>query len=110
MVNQSPAALDLTFSAVATPLRRRMLARLREGPVTAGDLWAGSGVTRPAITKNLGVLDQAGLITREKDGRRLWVALRAEPLRPASAWLLDYERFWTDRLDGLERFLDENPD
>ncbi len=87
-----------------------MLAQLRCGPVSAGDLWRGSGVSKPAITKNLGVLDQAGLITRERDGRRLWVTLRAEPMRPASAWLLDYERFWNERLDALERHLDDNPE
>lgn len=110
MVNQQAVLLDSTFSAIATPARRAILRRLRTGPRTATDLWRGSGVSKPAISKHLGVLEGARLITRERDGRTHWLRLAASPLKPASDWLLEYEAFWTDRLDALERYLEDNPE
>jgi DNA-binding transcriptional ArsR family regulator len=94
--------LDHTLDAVAHPARRAMLARLAQGNARVTEIAAPFAMSLNAVSKHLKVLEGAGLIEREKRGRDHILALRAAPLRQVSAWLQDYERYWTGRLDRLE--------
>lgn len=101
-------ALDRTFSALADPTRRALLARLTErDSVSVSELAQPFPVSLPAVMKHLDVLSDAGLITREKHGRTVACRLNAAPMEEAMAWLTRYQRFWTDNLDRLAAFLEE---
>lgn len=99
-----PAALDATFSALADPTRRSILARLREGEATVGELAAPFDVSLPAISRHLRVLEEAGLVEREKEGRMHRIRLVARPMGDALEWMARTGRFWEAQLDSLERF------
>jgi DNA-binding transcriptional ArsR family regulator len=108
MVKFQTDPLNRTFAALADPTRRALLARLGEAKgLSVSDLAAPFPVSLPAIMKHLDVLSEAGLISREKTGRTVSCRLQAEPMRQAIAWLNRYERFWSERLDRLAAFLDE---
>jgi DNA-binding transcriptional ArsR family regulator len=101
------SSLDQTFAALADPTRRGILARLeRKERVAVSDLARPLAMSLPAVMKHLDVLDRAGLITREKNGRTVHCRLRARPLRDAKEWLERYELFWQDRLAALADYLD----
>ena len=101
MVYYRSASLDRTFGALADPTRRAMLAQLaRRGMQSAGDLAKPHAVSLAGALKHIGVLADAGLITREKVGRTVQCRLEAKRLREATAWLERYEIFWSARLDG----------
>jgi DNA-binding transcriptional ArsR family regulator len=106
MVNYSER-LDRTFAALTDPTRRAILARLeREDEASISALAEPFAIKLPAVMKHLDVLDDAGLIEREKHGRTVTVRLKAEPMREAMAWLSRYERFWTKRLDRLATYVE----
>jgi DNA-binding transcriptional ArsR family regulator len=109
MVYYSPAALDRTFAALADPTRRALLARLSETDnVSVSELAKPFAMSLPAIMKHLDVLSDAGLVTRNKTGRTVSCRLRAAPMEEANDWLNRYQRFWTERLDQLAAFLEED--
>jgi DNA-binding transcriptional ArsR family regulator len=109
MVYYKPAALDRTFAALADPTRRALLARLGENDsLSVSDLAAPLPMSLPAVMKHLDVLADAGLVTRSKAGRTVSCRLRAEPMHEANDWLNRYQRFWTERLDQLATFLEED--
>lgn len=101
--------LDATFTALADPTRRGMLADLRQGERSIGELAAPYRMSFAGAAKHVGVLERAGLVERRKEGRRQLCRLRPEPLREADAFLRQWERFWTQRLDALEALLKEAP-
>jgi DNA-binding transcriptional ArsR family regulator len=104
MVNYQ-AELDRTFAALSDPTRRAILTRLeRESTATVSHLASRFSIKLPAVMKHLGVLDEAGLITRSKSGRTVTVRLRAEPMRKAQDWLQRYERFWSASMDRLAAY------
>lgn len=105
----APAALDRTFAALADPTRRALLARLRAGDATVSELAAPFPVSFAAVSKHLGVLERAGLVSREVVGREHRLALVAAPLREAAAWTGDYRRFWEERLDALDAYVRSRP-
>jgi Predicted transcriptional regulators len=108
MVNSQSAVLDRTFAALADPTRRALLARLdAEEGVTVSELARPFPVSLPAIMKHLDVLSDAGLIVRSKSGRTVTCQLKAEPMEQAMNWLAHYERYWTQQLDRLAAFLEE---
>lgn len=108
MVKYQDLALDRTFAALADPTRRALLARLGEQEsVTVSELARPFPVSLPAIMKHLDVLSGAGLITRAKTGRSVACRLAADPMQEAVAWLNHYQRFWSDRLDRLAAFIEE---
>jgi DNA-binding transcriptional ArsR family regulator len=108
MVYFRPGPLDRTFAALADPTRRALLARLGEQEdVSVSDLARPFAMSLPAIMKHLDVLSDAGLITREKTGRTVACRLRAAPMAEATQWLNRYEKFWSERLDRLAAFLEE---
>ena len=106
MVKYSEANLDATFSALADGTRRAILARLSLGEAQVNELAAPFDISLPAISKHLGVLERAGLITRKKDGRIRRCHLDASPLMEAASWIETYRRFWESKLDSLARFLE----
>jgi DNA-binding transcriptional ArsR family regulator len=90
------------LAAVADPTRRQLLHLLADGEVSAGELAAHFPVSRPAVSRHLRVLREAGLVTVRTDGRRHLYALDPEPLRELDAWLDPYRRLWAQRLDALD--------
>ncbi|WP_085937922.1 ArsR/SmtB family transcription factor [Enhydrobacter aerosaccus] len=109
MVNYQPAALDRTFAALADPTRRALLARLDEEPgASVSELARPFPVSLPAIMKHLDVLSDAGLIVRTKTGRTVSCRLNPAPMEQAMNWLAHYERYWTEQLDRLAAFLEQD--
>jgi len=105
MVKYRPAQLDRTFSALVDQTRRAILARLeQEDGVTVSELATPFAIKLPAVMKHLDVLEDAGLISRSKEGRIVTVRLRPEPIRDALDWLRRYERFWSRSLDRLAEY------
>ena len=105
-----PERMSRVFAALADPTRRAVLEQLEEGPRTVSDLARPLTIQMPTVLKHLGVLDDAGLVRREKTGRVVTITLLPEPLSEALSWLKRYERFWTDQLDRLGRFLEDGKD
>ena len=109
MVNYQATALDRTFAALSDPTRRALLARLdEEQNVSVSDLARPFPVSLPAIMKHLDVLSDAGLIVRTKTGRTVACQLTPAPMEQAMNWLARYERYWTEQLDRLAAFLEED--
>jgi DNA-binding transcriptional ArsR family regulator len=105
MVKYSDDDLDAVFSALADPTRRSVLNTLAGGGLAVSELAAPHGMSLPGFLKHLRVLEDAGLIERNKEGRVVSCELDAAPLKAASAWMSRYEKFWTEKLDSLARYL-----
>jgi DNA-binding transcriptional ArsR family regulator len=90
------------LAAIVDPTRRRILELLRDGEVAAGDLSEEFSISRPAVSRHLRVLREAGLVHSRVDGQRRVYALDARPLAELDAWLEPYRRFWGQRLDAFE--------
>jgi DNA-binding transcriptional ArsR family regulator len=103
------AALDRTFAALADPTRRGLLARLQAGTLSVSELARPLPMSLPAVMKHLGVLADAGLVVRTKRGRTVACALVAAPMEQAVDWLNRYQQFWSERLDRLTAFVEEEP-
>ena len=101
------AKLDDVFSALGDTTRRRILARLAEGPATITELAAPFAMTLPAVSKHLRVLERAGLMRRERDGWYHRCYLETRPLEGAVAFLAKYRPFWEETLDALARHVEE---
>jgi DNA-binding transcriptional ArsR family regulator len=97
--------LDRTFAALADPIRRGILARLSEGEATVNELAAPYAVSLPAISRHLKVLEQAGLIERDRQGQARPSRLRPEALDEAVSWIETRKRTWNGRMDRLDAHL-----
>jgi DNA-binding transcriptional ArsR family regulator len=95
-----------TFEVLAEPTRRRILDLLRERERSVGELVDELDQSQPGVSKHLRVLREAGLVDVRQDAQRRWYRLRVEPLEEVDAWLEPFRRFWSRRLDALERHLD----
>jgi DNA-binding transcriptional ArsR family regulator len=101
--------LDRTFAALADPTRRALIARLGEGGnLSVTELARPLPMSLPAVMKHLAVLSEAGLIVRRKTGRTVACALVATPMEQAVDWLNRYQQFWSERLDRLAAFVEED--
>ena len=98
-------ALSQTFSALADPTRRAILARLADGDATVGELAEPFEMSLPAVSRHLKVLTQAGLIERSTEAQWRRCALRGEGLRAAADWIEFYRRFWEESFNRLDAFL-----
>jgi DNA-binding transcriptional ArsR family regulator len=105
MVELQTPQLDTVFHALGDATRRQMLRDLTSGERTVGQLAQPFAISLAAASKHIKALENAGLIRREVRGRTHFCRLAPGPLAGAHAWLSFYERFWTDRLDVLERLL-----
>jgi len=101
-------SLDKTFSALSDPTRRAILAQLAQGEAQVNDIAAPFGMSLPAISKHLKVLENANLISRHKQGRFRRCQLNAGPLESASDWIAYYQKFWDAQLDSLAKYLQES--
>src|SRR5579875_3249113 len=99
---------DAVLSAISDPTRRAILERLARGPARITDLAKPFPISLPAVSKHLKVLETAGLLTRVRHGREHTLYLRADPLRRVASWARQYERFWTERVDHLQEFFEED--
>ena len=99
--------LDAVFSALADPTRRAILAMLLEDDMAVTDVAEPFNVSLAAISKHLGVLADAGLITRERRGRVIWCKLEPGALRTATVWMQGFGQFEPLDLDAFERFLEQ---
>jgi DNA-binding transcriptional ArsR family regulator len=111
MANSSTATLDRSFVAVAHPLRRELLERLAmRGELTVGEATHDFPVSKPAISKHLKVLEEAGAIVRVIDGRTHRLRLQQRSLEEAYAWLARQRALWERKLDVVEEFLKRTED
>ncbi|MCC8962811.1 helix-turn-helix transcriptional regulator [Bradyrhizobium sp. Pear76] len=110
MVKYQDEALDRTFAALSDPTRRALVARLGEQEsLSVSELAQPFAMSLPAIMKHLDVLTDAGLVAREKTGRTVACRLTARPMEQAMNWLNRYAQFWSDNLDRLAAFVEEDP-
>lgn len=105
MVDLEVGQLDAVFHALGDPTRRRMLRELAGGERTVGELAAPFAISFQAASKHIKALERAGLVRRKVRGRTHLCRLDPGPLSSAHRWLASYERFWSNRLDLLERLL-----
>jgi DNA-binding transcriptional ArsR family regulator len=110
MVKHQDGTLDRTFAALADPTRRALVARLgKRESLSVSELAQPFAMSLPAVMKHLDVLSDAGLVAREKTGRTVACRLTAQPMEQAMDWLNRYTRFWSDNLDRLAAFVEEDP-
>ena len=105
--HRSSGQLDATFTALADPTRRAILARLASGEASVNELAEPFAMSQPAISKHLRVLERAGLISRGRDAQRRPRRLEPQPLAEASKWLEGYRQFWENQFLRLDALLDE---
>ena len=96
--------LSATFAALADPTRRAILARLALGETSVTELAEPFDVSLPAVMKHLRVLENAGLIIKEKEGRVCRCRLNAGPLHNAAEWIAHYEQFWAEQFESLSQY------
>lgn len=101
MVNNQSEQLDAVFHALADPTRRAMIARLAQAPCGITELAAPFAMTLAAISKHIKVLEGAGLVIRNIQGRNHTCQLDTRPMLGGIEWLRHYEQFWNQRLDAL---------
>ena len=96
-----------SFNALVEPNRRRLLESIRQAPCTVNTLVDQLGLSQPAVSKHLKVLKEAGLVVVRPDGQKRWYELNAAPLQEIEQFLEPYRVFFNDKLDALERHLDQ---
>jgi len=105
LVNDSDP-LDATFAALGDPTRRAILARLTLGQLTVGELAEPFDMSLPAVSKHLRVLEDAGLLVRQRDGRIHRISLDPRPIEQAADWITEMRRFWELQFDALAAYLE----
>ena len=103
----STDTLSATFSALADPTRRAILARLAQGEATVNELAEPFDISLPAISKHLKVLERAGLITQGRKAQWRPCRLEAAPLKEVSEWVAQYQNIWEESLDRLDDYLQQ---
>jgi len=107
MVKYMNDNLDATFSALSDPTRRAILARLAKGEAQVTELAEPFGISLPAVSKHLKVLEKAQLITRHKDGRIHRFTVNPKPIGSAKSWIETYQDFWEQQMDSLAAYLEK---
>ena len=102
----STQALDRSFLALSHPARRTIVARLAEGSATVGQASKGLGLSKPAISKHVRVLEDAGLIRRIVEGREHRLRLEGASMSEAEQWIERHRELWERKFDAVERYLD----
>ena len=100
-------ALSLAFGALADPTRRAILARLASGDADVSELMKPFDLSQPTISKHLTVLERAGLVIRGRDRQRRPRTLVAVPLKDIADWMEPFRRYWEEKFDGLDGYLEE---
>ena len=99
--------LDATFTALADPTRRAILARLAKGDASVLELAKPFDMSQPAISKHLKVLERAGLVSRGRDAQRRPCRIEGKPLADISGWLEEYRQIWEQNFQRLDALLEE---
>jgi len=99
--------LDATFTALADPTRRAILARLMQGEASVAELAEPFEMSQPAVSKHLKMLERAGLITRGRDAQRRPCRIEAGPMAEANGWLENFRRFWEGSYASLDTLLED---
>ncbi len=100
--------LDAVFGALADPTRRSIIAHLARGPATVGDLAAPLPMSPPAVSKHLKVLERAGLLMRDREGRVHHCRLKPGRMGQAEDWIQRTRAFWEGRFENLDRYLEND--
>ena len=108
MVTNKARQRDAVFRAISDPTRREILGILRGGRQTVGEIASNFRMSRPAISKHLRLLHAAGLVATRKQGTASLCSLDAKPLRAIDDWLHDYEMFWSETVQSLKKYMEEN--
>lgn len=106
MVTQ-PVHADAVFAAVSDPTRRAILDLLRRGEMSAGDLASRFPVSRPAISRHVRVLREAGLLKERREAQWRRYSLNPAPLARVDRWIAAYRVFWAARLHDLKRYVED---
>jgi DNA-binding transcriptional ArsR family regulator len=101
-----PTQENDVFHAIAHPARRAILVRLKRGECAAGELAEPFGMTFPAVSQHLRVLEEAALVRARRDGRQRLYSLHPQPLRDVVSWVDEFAAFFSERLDVLGEYLD----
>jgi DNA-binding transcriptional ArsR family regulator len=107
-VNNLTAPLDRSFLALSHPVRRAIIERLTQGPATVGEATQGLGISKPAVTKHLKLLEEAGAVTRTVEGRTHRLSLVPQPLDDASRWIEHHRALWERKFAEIDRYLAES--
>lgn len=105
MVNRSPPRLDRVFRALADPTRRQILTRVARADCTVAELARPFAISAPAVSRHLKILEDAGILQRERAGKYHRFRLNPRPLTDVRATLEQLTSFWLERLDYLEAYL-----
>lgn len=103
---KAPIPLDAVFAALADPTRRRIMTMLLEDDMAVTDVAEPFDISLAAVSKHLGVLTRAGLISQERRGRVIWCKLEPGAMKEASVWMQGFGQFDPVDLDAFERFLE----
>jgi DNA-binding transcriptional ArsR family regulator len=103
----SSAQLDRSFLALSHPARRAIVEKLAQGPATVGAASAGLGLSKPAVSKHVRVLEDAGLVRRDVNGREHRLRLEGRSMTEAEQWIERHRALWERKLDAVERYLEE---
>ena len=106
----SSAQLDRSFLALSHPARRRIVERLALGSATVGEATEGLRISKPAVTKHVRLLEQAGLVTRTIEGRAHRLRLAPSAITEPAEWLEHHRALWEAKLDVIEQHLQETED
>jgi len=98
--------MESTFAILAEPSRRAMLSLLATSERSVGELERQLRMPQPSVSKHLRVLRDAGFVESRVDAQRRVYRIRPEPLMEVDSWLVPFRRFWSDRVDALDRHLD----
>jgi DNA-binding transcriptional ArsR family regulator len=91
------------LTALSHPTRRAIIAQLAKGPARFSDVAEPFDTALNSVTKHLKLLERAGLIRRNKQGREVFISFQGAPLQAVASWVHEYERFWNERLDDFQR-------
>lgn len=95
--------LTNVLTAISHPTRRAIIGQLATGPATFLEIAKPFDTALNAVTKHIKLLERAGLVERRKQGREVYISLRAEPLKEVADWVHSYESFWNERLDQFQQ-------
>ena len=98
--------MESAFTVLAEPSRRAILTLLASGELSVGDLESALNLSQPSVSKHLRVLRDAGFVEATIDAQRRVYRIRPEPLQEVDAWMAPFRRYWSARVDALERHLD----
>jgi DNA-binding transcriptional ArsR family regulator len=101
------AAEDRIFYALADPSRRAIFASLTRGEAAVKELTARFDISQPAVSQHLALLKEAGLVNARRDGRNVYYRVQPRGMKPLINWIEHYRAFWTDRVERLEKLLED---